>query len=292
MNILSLIVSELNGRETAVLVWVLLFVCYGLFQKNFRSSFLAVLKSLFQIKIVVVFIAMFFYVFLILWGLYTIEIWNLYLIKDVVFWLFGSAFILLLNNNKAIQDDNHFKSILKDNIRLVIFLEFILTFYSFGFLVEMIFVPIMFFAVAMGILADIKTEYSQIKKIINSFLSLITVFLIIFFFYKVINNYQDFLSLNNLRSFFIPLILSFLFMPFLYLFALVMSYDDFFCRLKLFLKNDQAIYQYARVQVIKLCLLNLNKLNKFSRENSSELHKIRHKIDIENIIHKFQVEFK
>ena len=126
MNILSLIASELNGREIAVLVWLLLFICYGIFQKNFRSSFLAVLKSFFQIKIIAVFVAMLFYVFLILWGLYIIKIWDLYLVKDTIFWLFGSAFILLLNSNKAIQNDNHFKNVLKDNIRLVIFLEFIL----------------------------------------------------------------------------------------------------------------------------------------------------------------------
>ncbi|MFA5211560.1 MAG: hypothetical protein WC414_03610 [Patescibacteria group bacterium] len=291
MNILSLIASELNGREMAVLVWLLLFICYGVFQKNFRSSFLAVLKSFFQIKIIAVFVAMLFYVSLILWGLYIIKIWDLYLVKDTIFWLFGSAFILLLNSNKAIQNDNHFKNVLKDNIRLVIFLEFILTFYSFGFLVEMIFVPIMFIIVSMGILADIKTEYSQIKKIIGSFLSIITILLIVFFVYKVIDDYQSFLSLNNLRSFFIPLILSFLFMPFLYLFAVVMAYDDFFSRLKLFLRSDQIIYQYTKKQVIRLCFFNLSKLNKFSRKNSSELQKIKNKSDVENMIYQFKIEY-
>jgi hypothetical protein len=205
-----------------------------------------------------------------------------------VFWIFGSAIVLLMNTNKATQDDNHFKKILNDNLKLIIVLEFVVVLYAFNFWIEMIFVPVMFFIVAMGAVAEIKKEYLQVKKIIDFVLSAIGIFLIIFAISQIVNDYQNFVSLNNLRSFVLPPLLSFAFIPFLYMFALIMAYETLFVRLDIFLKNDTALARFAKIKFFKLCFLNLRKLNKFAKESSPDLLNLKGKNDILSLVRKFE----
>lgn len=289
MSGISFLLNTLNGREKAVLVWLVIFILWAVSQKNIRKSLFDVLKSFFQIKIFSVFVAMFAYIFLILWLLYSVQIWNIELTKDIVFWIFGSAIVLLMNTNKATQDDNHFKKILKDNLKLIIVLEFVVVLYAFNFWIEMIFVPVMFFIVAMGAVAEIKKEYLQVKKIIDFVLSAIGIFLIIFAIFQIVNDYQSFVSLNNLRSFVLPPLLSFALIPFLYIFALIMAYETLFVRLDIFIKNDKSLAKFAKIKIFKLCFLNLKKLNKFAKESSTDLLNLKDRNDIVSLVQKFTI---
>lgn len=281
-------INTLNGREKAVLAWFFFFLCWALSQKNIRKSLVDVLKSFFQVKIFSVFVAMFAYIFLILWLFYNVQIWNFELTKDIVFWIFGSAIVLLMNTNKATQDDNYFRKILKDNLKLIVVLEFVVVLYAFNFWIEMIFVPVIFFIVAMGAVAEIKKDYLQVKKIIDFVLSAIGIFLIIFAISQIANDYQNFVSLNNLRSFVLPPLLSFALIPFLYIFALIMAYETLFVRLDIFLKNDKTLAKFAKIKFFKLCFLNLRKLNKFAKESSPDLLNLKGKNDILSLIRKFE----
>lgn len=287
MSDISFLLNTLNGREKAVLAWLVIFIIWALSQKNIHKSLLGVLKSFFQIKILSVFVAMFAYIILILWLFYNLQIWNVELTKDIVFWVFGSAIILLMNTNKATQDDNHFKNILRDNLKLIVMLEFVVALYSFNFWIEMIFVPVMFFIVAMGAMAEIKKEYSQVKKIIDFALSAIGISLIIFAIFQITSNFQNFVSINNLRSLVLPPLLYFAFIPFLYIFALIMAYETLFVRLDIFLKNDKALAKFAKIKIFKLCFLNLKKLNKFVKESSIDLLNLKDKNDIVSLVRKF-----
>lgn len=270
--------NTLNGREKAVLVWLVVFIIWMLSQKNICKSLQSVLKFVFQIKILSVFVAMFIYLFLILWLFYNFQIWNIELTKDIIFWIFGSAIILLMNTNKAIQDDNYFKNILRDNLKLITILGFVVALYSFNFWIEMIFVPVMFFIVATGALAGIKKEYLQVKKVIDFVLSAVGISLIIYSVFQIVSDYKNFVSLNNLRSFILPPLLSFAFIPFLYIFALIMAYETLFVRLEYFLKNDRTQAKFVKIKVFKLCFLNLKKLNKLSKENLIDLLNLKNNI--------------
>lgn len=280
-------INTLNGREKAVIVWLLIFLSWALSQKNIRTSMLGVLKALFQKKIIVVFIAMFFYVFLILLLFSKIQIWDVSLTKDIIFWIFGSALVLLMNVNKATQDEHYFRKILLDSLKLILVLEFIITLYSFNFWIEMLFVPVMFLIVAMGAVAEIKKEYLPVKKLIDYVLSFIGIFLIIFAVSKIIGDYQGFVTANNLRSFVLPPLMTLAYMPFLYIFALIMAYEILFVRLDIFLKNDKKLAAFAKQKIFRLCLLNLGKLNRFAKESTSDLLNLKDKNGILNLVEKF-----
>jgi len=280
-------INTLNGREKAVIVWFLIFLFWALSQKNIRTSMLGVLKAFFQKKIITVFLAMFVYIFFIILLFSKLQIWNASLTKDTGFWILGSAFVLLMNVNNATQDDHHFKKILIDNLKLILVLEFIITLYSFNFWIEMLFVPVMFLIVAMGAVAEIKKEYLPVKKLIDNILSFIGIFLIIFAISKVIGDYQGFLTANNLRSFVLPPLMTLAYIPFLYIFALIMAYEMLFVRLDIFLKNDKKLAGFAKQKIFRLCFLNLGKLNRFAKESTSDLLNLRDKNGILNLVERF-----
>lgn len=280
-------IDTLNGREKAVIVWLLIFLFWALTQKNIRTSIINLLKAFFQKKIVVVFLAMFVYVFFIILLFSKLQIWNASITKDTVFWILGSAFVLLMNVNNATQDDHHFKKILLDNLKLILVLEFIVTLYSFNFWIEMIFVPVMFLIVAMGAVAEIKKEYLPVKKLIDYVLSFIGIFLIVFAVSKIIGDYQGFLSADNLRSFVLPPLMTLAYMPFLYIFALIMAYEMLFVRLDIFLKNDKTLAGFAKQKIFRLCFLNLGKLNRFAKESTSDLLNLKDKNGILSLVEKF-----
>jgi len=280
-------INTLNGREKAVIVWFLIFLFWALSQKNIRTSMLGVLKAFFQKKIITVFLAMFVYIFFIILLFSKLQIWNASLTKDTGFWILGSAFVLLMNVNNATQDDHHFKKILIDNLKLILVLEFIITLYSFDFWIEMLFVPVMFLIVAMGAVAELKKEYLPVKKLIDYILSFIGIFLIIFAISKVIGDYQGFLTANNLRSFVLPPLMTLAYIPFLYIFALIMAYEMLFVRLDIFLKNDKKLAGFAKQKIFRLCFLNLGKLNRFAKESTSDLLNLRDKNGILNLVERF-----
>lgn len=287
MTEVNFYINTFNNREKAIIVWLVIFLVWALLQKNVRNSFIGVLKTLFQKKILTVLVAMILYVGLVVFIFYKIQFWDVFLIKDTFFWILGSAFVLLMNINNAMQDDHHFKKILLDNLKLILVLEFIITLYSFNFWIEMIFVPVMFLIVAMGAVAEIKKEYLPVKKLINYVLSFLGIFLIIFAISKIIGDYQGFATTNNLRSFVLPPLMTLAYMPFLYIFALVMAYETLFVRLDVFLNNDKALAGFAKQKIFRLCFLNLGKLNRFAKESANDILNLKDKNGILNLVEKF-----
>lgn len=68
-----------------------------------------------------------------------------------------------------------------------------------------------------------------------------------------------------LTTFLLPPILTFLFIPFVYLFALRMSYEIFFVQLKFFIK-DKHVLRHTKREIFTSFHFRLRQLNKFTKE--------------------------
>lgn len=284
---LSFLFHALDSREKSVLSWLLICLCWALFQKDIRISLGNALKVLFRAKILFAFTVMFAYIFFILWLLYNANLWNFALTKDALFWAFGSATVLFMTVNKVSENDAYFKNILKDNLKLIVVLEWLVALHPFHFWVEMIFLPVMLFIFGLSIVTERKKEYSQVKKIMDLILSAIGIFLLCFAILQVANDYSHFVSFDSLRTFLLPIILSFLFIPFLYVFALCITYEALFVRIDTLLKHDKTLARFAKMKIFQQCFLNLKKLDKMTKESSIDLLKMKDKNDLLNLMSRF-----
>lgn len=285
-------IDTFNNREKAIAIWlfVILAWAYTKNKEEIRKSILNVFKSLFLTKFSFVFMGTIVYVTLIIMLLYKAKLWNFLLIKDTIFWILGAGFVLLLNANKALQDHNYFRTIVVDTLKLTVVLEFISNLYTFDFWVEMIFMPFLFLIVAMDAYAGKKEEYKPVKKLTNRILGIVGFYMILFALFQIVSNYHSFPTLYNLKTFILPPILTIFYIPFLYIFVLIMAYEALFVRLDILIRENKALAKYTKLQVFNLCLLNLNKLNRFIQENNSNFLGLANKKDVMKIIEQFRTK--
>lgn len=276
----------MNNREIAFSIWISLIIIIFLFQKDVRKSMIGVIKAFFAWKLSVIYILMILYMSTIVLFLYEIQLWNNTLIKDTILWIGFVGFLMLASSNKVSKDPNYFRKIILDNLKIVVIIEFITNAYVFNIYVELILVPIIIFFSILSAYTTVYDQYKQIKVVIDYVLISLGLIIFIYAFFKIISSYKDFASLDNFRSFLIAPILTFLFLPFMYFLSLFMTYEILFVRINVMFRHDDYLNKNIKISIVKNCLINLYKLNRFSRD--MRIHEIEKKDDIENEIQRLK----
>ncbi|MEA3493752.1 MAG: hypothetical protein U9R38_05140 [Candidatus Margulisiibacteriota bacterium] len=206
--------------------------------------------------------------------------------KDTILWGIGVAVVLLMNSNKALRDEHHFRKLLLDNLKLILVLEFIVGFYAFSVLTEIVLVPLFVFVGIVSVVAEMKKEHSSVKRIMDSILAILGLLLILFALFSVFSNYQVLVTTVNLRSFLLPPLLTVVYLPFLYIFAIYMAYEELFVSLDFFLRRNKGIAKLAKRKILFLCRLNLGRIIRFSKEKVQQLSVSKNEADVLNVFQK------
>lgn len=223
--------DSFNNRELATYIWIILILILCLISPSIRKNLGSVLALLFGKKILTSVLSMFLYVALVVIVLRFFDFWDKSLLKDTTVWLFGVGFVSIMNSNKAIRDDGHFKEIVRDAVRLTIIVDFIVNLYVFNFWVELIFIPFVTLLVLMQLVSQNEEKYSSSLKLVNTLLSMVGLVLIACSVYMCVTDFQNFASIQNLKNFLLPVILTFALLPFLYFMVLYMCYEIYFIRI-------------------------------------------------------------
>ena len=239
--------DQLNSRELASITWgailIIALIFYSIKNAQLRYSLIAVIKAFFQIKIITSILLITAYVLLSVFILYLIQIWNFSQLKNTLFWyvLFAIGTMFSLN---SIKEDSHnfFIQTIKSSINLSILLQFIINFHIFNFLLELIiFIPL------ISILSIISTVANQlkgqilVKKLCDSLLIFIFLLFFIHFIIQTFKAPSTFISYQALQDFLTPIILTVLYLPFLWGFLLYIKYEEIFVRLQFHVKDKKLI---------------------------------------------------
>lgn len=277
-----------NNREKATILWILAFLIWGISRKEIRKALFGVLKAVLQTKIVMVLTTMIFYISFVIFLFSKVGFWQTGLMKDTVYWLAGTAFVYLLNVDRITQDEDHFKKTWVDNLKFVLVIEFIVNFYTFSFGVEMFLMPFFFVLGGMSAIAGMKNELEPVKKVVDVALAISGIILVIHAGYGLLNEFNELVTSNNFRAFALPPALTFTYLPFLYFWALLMSYERLFAVIDIFVKKrDQELAKFMKRKVFFLCRMNLRKLDKFAKECTREFRKLRDRNDVLNLLYGF-----
>ena len=258
------ILNEFNNREIAILIWLLIFFILIFTDSKVRISLLSLIRAFLEKKILVLFVAMLFYIYLTIMILNRVSFWDMSALKDTIFWLLGTAMATFFETNKALQDNNYFKKVIIDSIKFVILIEFIINLYTFNLLVELIIVPVICLFTMISVFADSMSKYKQVKGFSDGVLGIIGIYLLIFTFREIVFDFDNFMSLKNLRDFLLPPLLSILLIPYFYFAALYMQYELFFMRID-FANKDKDLSWSIKKKILKICHINLSRLNRVSK---------------------------
>lgn len=251
-----------SNREIALFVWIFILIVAMSISKSIRKSMGRVLKIFFSKTILTTFALFILYVSIVLFGLQKIGFWDWSLLKDTIFWTFGFAIVLVFRANKT-KRISDFKTILKDAVKWTIVVEFLVAFYTFSLNTELIILPILFFIGMLQAYSDTDTKYSQVSKLLKTVSSLTGLVILGYVTYKTFYQGGELISIGNFKSLILPIILTALFIPFVYLLSVFMIYEETFVNLKIFIKDDK-LRKHLKRQTLKIAKLNLDKLSNIS----------------------------
>ena len=249
MNLIELInsvVNSLSTREIAIIIMVIVFLIIIFSIKKTRNAVFDLLKIFFSAKkIIIPFIGMTLYISLILYLLSSIELFTNSLIKNAIFWFIVGALPLFY---KAAYIKEKYKNFFRKNaiecFALSAIFSFLINFYTFNVIIELILISITIFIVLTLAVSKTNEKYKLAEKFFSTILVIIFVCLILNFTYNLFINPNGFLNINTVITFILPAILTFFLLPYIYVLALYIAYDTFYLRLRVVI-NDSKTYKYV-----------------------------------------------
>jgi hypothetical protein len=263
IDVLAGIIKNLSNRETAIAIWILIGLIWAFTQSKIRQSLLLVIKSFFAWKLSLSYLAMLSYIAIVLFILHGVGIWNRTHITTIILWIICVGFVMLFENSKA-NDESFFKNSVKANLKVLVVFEFLINFYVFSIWVELLLVPISGIIGGLLGIAAVKKEYASLQKSLNNLITFIGTLLVGYALYMAISDYKNLFTLNNFESFMLPILLTIMFLPFVYLWALYANYETLFTRYQFF-ANHKSFLPYLKKKTFLAFRLNLWLLTKWAK---------------------------
>lgn len=186
--------------------------------------------------------------------------------------MLGFALIMMFRATEIDKINGFFKKAIFDNLKLIVILEFIVNIHTFRLWVELLLVPFLSIIVMMKIVAGSKAKTESSYRAVDNFLGYLLAFigigLISVTIYQVTNDPDRFLTICNLRDFLLPAVLSFLYLPFVYIWALVLAYDNLFRSINVYNRDRELAYHLKKL-ILLTFHVRLWRLLKWRRQVSS-----------------------
>ena len=217
MSALEQITTIFNNREIATIFWVIVLLLWALIKsKDFRKS----LRDLFTVAFNLrkFFFLMTIYIFISITLLYKIGLWNLGLTKISIFWFFGWAVFSLLSPPKIEGKKRNLKKMVINLLGFTAVISFVSNMYSFSLWLELCLVPFVILLAALSAVSahDPNTKNKSGGRVFNGMWVCLGVVIFGFSLYKAFTDLNNFASIGTLQEFLLPILLSLIFVPFVY----------------------------------------------------------------------------
>jgi len=147
------------------------------------------------------------------------------------------------------------KDTFRDSIKIAAFLSFILNLTVFTFWLEFIAIPILFFLGGVHAVSKHKKEHEKTGKALEVMGKIASIFLLGYVLRDIFINYQSYLTLQKAKEFFLPILLTLLFSPFLALLNLTVQYEEIANSLK---RKSKSTTHYYKMLFGALLYFNFN----------------------------------
>ena len=256
-----------NNREITSAIWLILFTGWILTKPDVRKSIFSLFQAFLQWKIVACVIAMATYVSACVFLFWLLGLWVPLMTKDAILWFMLTGFIMLMQFMTDREPKNVFRSVIRESIKLVILIEFLIGAYTFPLWVEMFFVPFVTILLMLDTFAGTSEEYKDVKKFTGWVVAAIGFGLLYFAINRAIGDWRNLGTTDTFRSIVFAPLLSIAFTPFIYGSMVVAAYENLFVRLEIGREKPPEVKRYAKSRIIKHCGLSLKKLRELASKS-------------------------
>lgn len=239
----------LNNREISTGIWFIIIFCYVIYKSDVRDSIKDLFHAFFNKKIFIPFLLMFIYSLFLVFLLDQISLWKTHQIKNYVLWFFSVAAVTFFRINKIADDPSYFSKTIKDSFKIIILFQFILSVYTFNIWVELFLVPLVGLIAILLAFAELNEEHQNIIKPLTFIIELFGLIIIGFTIYKIITDFGEIAKEQTFYDLVVPTLLSLMILPYFYLLAIFINYENVFLRIQYFI-HDKELLIYAKLKAI------------------------------------------
>ena len=226
--------SMVNNRELAALIWVTAFVLWAFSKKSVREAVVGVVRAFLKPQILLPLAAMLAWVVLELWVGVRLALWSPALAKGTILWTLGSAAVLLFNCAQldSDRDDLHFfRRTILATVGVAAVVDFFVNLSVLSLPLELGFQIVVAIPSLVVAVADKKAEYRSVKVLCERVLTVIGVALLALATRQVYLDWHRLDAREVMLDFALPAWLTVGLVPFLYLFSIYVAYDAVFHRI-------------------------------------------------------------
>jgi hypothetical protein len=220
---------DLNNREWASLIWLVALAAFVLRDREVRSSVGQLVRQLFGWKLLVPILGLVAWSVAVVWVGAQVGLGNSQLIKDSVLW-FGTALALLFGLGKSDKDRHYFRKSILRIFGISAVIVFALNVVVFPLVVELMLVPVLTFFTTLVVFVDLSDEHAELRgplAWLNAVMGFVLVGFSIWWLARNLNSVDP--GTEALR-FALPLWMTLLAIPYIYVFVLAAAYESAFIR--------------------------------------------------------------
>lgn len=285
-----------STRELATGFWAgILLIIIGIViirNEKIRIPFLTVLKCFFDKKLRKLWEIYILYVSVITFLLSRLKMWENIYLKDITIWVLFSGLTICMNAVGDEADEKYIFKILKDNIKITMVEEFLLSTFTFSIWVELAIIPTITFIMLIDIIAEHKKEMLVVHKLLQSVLAFLGLCLLLQTVKVGIQEYQALNIINTLVSFFIPIIYLLLVTPLEWAFELYSKYEMLFIRMSFKTPSDEKIRKKRNLKVTKICGMSIRKIMLFQKQCVPQMYVLMPETEFDLVIKRFKDAYR
>lgn len=283
---------DLNNREIATLFYLGLALAAVLIPKNMRPHAFNVMRTFFMPKLALLWLLMSVYVAASVWLLALLSLWEWSNLKSTLLWWLTVGFASIFEAQKLKERPQLLRKLVRDTFNLSVIVVFITELVSFPLWVEMPMLPSLVFLALLIAVGERQTDHPNVPlllKMLRGLQALVGFTILSFSVLMIADNVDEFWSAETLREFVLPLILWLMFVPFIFLLAVYMTYEEAFVHLKI---NPQLspIARFAQLHALLAFGWNIDGVKRLAR--NARVNNIADKRGIQETIQEIKRQFK
>lgn len=259
---------DLSNREIATLVYLGLLLAAVLWWKKGRPLAFNVVRAFFMPKLALIWLLMSLYLAACVWLLAWLNLWDWPNLKSTLLWWLTVGFTSIFEAQRLKDKPHVLRKLVHDAFKLSAVILFIAELVSFPLWVELLMLPafvLLALLIAVGEHQTDKPGVPRVLILLRGLQILAGLTILGSSYWLVAASVSEFWSLNTLREFGLPLLLWLMFIPFIFLLAVYMTYEEAFIHLQT--RPKQApIVCYARWRALFAFGWNIDGVKRLARD--------------------------
>lgn len=256
-------IGFLDNREKADLVWLAIIAWLLLRNKDIRSAFGEVPKTLLHPKLGIPILVAVAYVSGMVWGLSELDVWKTSFTKETVLWFLLTAPVLFDGITKVSKNPGYLRQMIRKNISVLLLLEFLINVRVFPFWIEFLLFPLILSLTLLIAVSETDKAFALVGRIFSTMLAVIGLCLLAWAAYGLVTDFSGTLEGQGADEIYLPPLLTLLFLPYIYLVAVWAAYDELFIMLPFWIKDKPALLKFTKRALIGTCGFNTRMVSRF-----------------------------